>query len=78
MPLYFFNIYDGMTIIDETGTDISALADIRKIAFQTALEVLGNQQRPIAREEPWKMEVVDENGEVVLRVKFEVDDQVAR
>ena len=69
MPRYFFNIHDGTSFIDRQGTELPDLAAVRREAVHTSAKVLKDSADYWDGTE-WRMEVLDEAQEVVLRLLF--------
>ena len=69
MPRYFFNIHDGTSFIDRQGTELPDLAAVRREAVHTSAKVLKDSADYWDGTE-WRMEVMDEAQEVVLRLLF--------
>ncbi len=74
MPRYFFNVYDGVTILDPIGTVLPSLAEAKGEAFATAIETLRFREAEISVEDGWRVEVADANGKVLLTMKFTIEE----
>lgn len=61
MALHYFHISNGHTTLDDRGTDLPALADVRRVAVHTAHELLnlGNDDH-LWTSEPWRVWVTDQ------------------
>ena len=75
MGLYYFHLKDGVTILDNEGTDLPDLAEVRRTALSIATEILGGMKagRAFWSGEPWKLWVTDESdggGNRVLTLQF--------
>ena len=71
MGRYFFNVYDGFQLIDDTGTELPDLQSVREEAVKTAGALLREGGHvDLWSGEEWKMVVVDEKGLEVLTLRF--------
>lgn len=77
MPRFYFNVYDGVTILDEEGTEFPTWKEARLGAIQAVGEILKNSPERIALGEDWRMEVTDETGLVLFRLDFLVMESPA-
>ena len=69
MPRYFFNIHDGTSFIDKQGTELPDLMAARREAIQTSAKMLKDSADYWDGTE-WRMDVLNEAQEVVLRLTF--------
>ena len=69
MPRFFFNIHDGTSLIDRQGTELPDLAAVRREAVHTSAKVLKDSADYWDGTE-WRMEVLNEAHELVLRLNF--------
>ncbi|MGU3668470.1 DUF6894 family protein [Methylobacterium sp. A49B] len=72
MARFHFNVYDGVSMPDPVGTDLSSWDDARVEAIRMAGEILKDKAHRIALGEDWRMEVTDETGLVLFRLDFSV------
>jgi hypothetical protein len=75
MPLYYFHVTDGATILDDQGYDLPDLTAVRRAALATSVEVLGGiKAGPMFWSgEPWKLWVTDGpngGGATLLTLQF--------
>ena len=77
MPRFHFNVYDGVTILDEEGTEFVSWEEARLGAIRAVGEILKNSPKCVALGEDWRMEVTDETGLVLFRLDFQVIDSPA-
>jgi len=69
MPRYFFNIHDGTSFIDKQGTELPDLMAARREAIQTSAKMLKDSADYWDGTE-WRMDVLNEEQAVVLRLTF--------
>jgi hypothetical protein len=69
MPRFFFNIDDGTSLIDHQGTELPDLAAVRREAVHTSAKMLKDSADYWDGTE-WRMEVLNEGRELVLRLNF--------
>ena len=69
---YSFNIYDGVTIMDDEGTEFRNWEDARLEAIRLCGETLKDHPKRTAIGEDWRMEVTDKWGLVLFRLDFSV------
>ncbi len=70
MPRYFFNVYDDVVAIDEEGVELPNLQAVRLQAVAGARDLIAAQVRHGYLVRSHWIDVVDEQGEVVLSVTF--------
>ncbi|MGH1571021.1 DUF6894 family protein [Methylobacterium sp. P31] len=70
MPRYFFNIYDGVSLPDDAGTELTDWREARVEAVGLAGEIFQNYAQRIALGEDWHIEVTDERQLVLFRFDF--------
>ncbi len=72
MPRYYFHIHDGSDFPDTEGTELADLTAARDEAVRISgavIRELGPSFWEHAMGE-WRLEVVDESGRVILRLRF--------
>lgn len=72
MPRLFFNIHNGIDIIDEDGTDVPDLDTARRMAIRYAGALLEESAERLPFGEAWHMDVVDAGGAVAFRLDFQI------
>lgn len=72
MPRYHFNVYDGETVIDDTGVELPDLVFARREAIRHSGELLEDAGRLGVLGEEWRMEVTDSNGLILFSLNFVV------
>lgn len=70
MPRFFFNVYDGVSSFDDTGTELASWEEARIEAIQLAGAIFTDEARRIALGEDWRLEVTDERRLVLFRFDF--------
>ena len=82
MPKFFFNLRDDVSIDDWEGKDLTDVATARELAIRHARGIMSEDVkdgRLVLKDE---IEVVDERGEPVLKLRFrdaiEIDDDPPR
>jgi len=70
MPRYFFNVYDGVSMPDATGTELPDWQDARVEAIQRAGAIFQANAARIALGEDWHIEVTDARQLVLFRFDF--------
>jgi len=75
MPLYFFHVIDGRSIIHHEGTEFPNLRSARGAAIRLAGAILRDGGDKFWNGEEWHMNVTDASGQSVLKLRFSADDQ---
>lgn len=70
MPRYFFHLYDDLEIRDEEGVTLLDPAAARKLAIESARDVMADNVRGGELCLSHRIEVEDEQGQPVVVVKF--------
>lgn len=70
MPRYFFDIHDGVDIIDEVGTELPSFAAVRDTAVRASGEAIKDLGIKFWDSRDWRLEVQDEQDKVVLTLNF--------
>ena len=70
MPRYHFNVYDGVTLLDEKGVELPDANFARREAIRYSGTLLeeGGEKDNLGAE--WRMEVTDEHGLILFRLDF--------
>ena len=71
MARYFFNVHDGRDIVDDEGSELASLAEVREEALRATVDLL----RDVVTDNlwsghEWRMVVVDSAGLEVLTLRF--------
>jgi hypothetical protein len=71
MARYFFNIKDGLDIIDDVGTECADLSEARTMALSTAGQMI-KELGPKFWDEPndWVMTVTNADGQSQFVLRF--------
>jgi hypothetical protein len=77
VPRFHFNIYDGVSMLDREGMELTDWHEARLEAIRRAGEILKQDADRIALGEDWHMEVTDDTGLVLFRLDFTVMDTAA-
>ena len=70
MPRYFFHVHDGISILDEDGTELPDLDAARKEAVCMSGEMLRDHAERFWNGEEWNLDVADEGGIVLFTLMF--------
>jgi hypothetical protein len=70
MPRYFFNVYDDVIAPDEEGTELPNIEAARLHAVIGARDIVSEQVRRGYFVRSHWLDVVDENGNLLLKVTF--------
>jgi hypothetical protein len=70
VPRYFFNVYDGVSLLDITGTELLDWREARVEAIRLAGAIFQDNAKTIALGDDWRIEVTDERQLVLFRFDF--------
>lgn len=70
MPRYHFNVYDGVSEPDLTGTELADWQVARLEAIRLAGQILKDEAHRIALGEDWRIEVTDSTGLILFQMTF--------
>lgn|GEM_PF-665650 len=70
MPRFFFNVYDGVSSLDDSGTILLDWQQARIEAIRLTGAIFLDQAKQVALGEDWRIEVTDEGGLVLFRFDF--------
>ena len=71
MPRYYFHLHNDFTAIDDEGRELADLAAARRAAEEAAREMAGRSVQSDGRLNlAHYVEVTDESGRPVMRVRF--------
>jgi hypothetical protein len=70
MPLYFFHLFNDLTVIDEEGAEFSDLAAARKDAVLGAREMAAKSVLEGKLNLEHAIDIADESGMVLERLRF--------
>jgi hypothetical protein len=77
MSLYYFNIKDGSTTLDDEGHELADLSAARREAVETAGRILADSEDHLWNGEPWCMWVTDQpsgGGTTLFTLEFTAKD----
>ena len=74
MPRYFFNIYDGFSERDETGTDLPDIYAAQAEAIRFSGELLRDMGGRFWDGTDWKLEVTAEDMTVLFILRFSAEE----
>lgn len=72
MPRFHFNIFDGISDLDRTGTELPDWREARLEAIRRAGAIFRDTPKTLALGEEWRMEITDQKGLVLFRLDFSV------
>lgn len=72
MPLFHFNVCDGVCLPDRDGSDLPDWQAARLEAIRRAGQVLKSEAERIVLGEDWRIEVTDHTGLVLFHMSFMV------
>ncbi|MBY3318450.1 hypothetical protein HFN65_23830 [Rhizobium laguerreae] len=76
MARYFFNVHDGISILDTVGSEHPDLQSARTEAVETIAERLRGALLKEANVSAWLMNVTDERGLTVMVLSFTAAVQI--
>ena len=77
MPRFHFNIYDGVSLPDEDGTDLPDARNARREAIILAGAVLKDSAKSDTLGDEWRLEVTDNAGLLLFKLDFTVTESPA-
>ena len=77
MPRFHFNVYDGVSALDPTGTELTDWPTARLEAVRLAGALMADDAQQIAVGEDWRLEVTDEAGLVLFRLDVTAQEPIA-
>ena len=72
MPEFHFNVFDGITSIDQDGTELPDLHTARHEALILAGAMIEDSAKRLALGEEWRLEVTDDAGLMLFRLDFTI------
>ena len=70
MPVYHFNVHDGLGIPDPDGTELADLRSARTEAVRLAGRLLMDQPEAVWDGSGWHLEVANDRGAILFRLDF--------
>ncbi len=77
MPRFHFNVFDGITSIDQDGTELPDIHSARQEALILAGAIIEDSAKRSALGEEWRLEVTDDAGLMLLRLDFTIIESPA-
>jgi hypothetical protein len=78
MPRYHFNIHDGVSSLDEDGTELPDIDAARRQAAQLMGQLLRDDPDMFWNGEEWRLDVTDDRGLVLFSLLFATVDAAAK
>ncbi len=75
MPRYFFHVNDGSSARDEDGTELPDIYAAQHLAIRTSGEMLRDMGARFWDGTEWKLEVADEQGQVLITLRFSAEER---
>jgi hypothetical protein len=76
MARYFFNVVDGQFIVDDEGVELPDMPAVRRMAIETAGQILRDMNGTLANEIEWQMHVTDATKKTVFKLTFSATEPV--
>ena len=77
MPRYFFHVTDGHSERDTEGTELPDIYTAQDQAIRTSGELLRDMGGEFWNGTEWKLEVTDEQGRILLTLRFSAEEHLA-
>jgi hypothetical protein len=77
MPRYFFHVTDGYSTRDTEGTELRDIYTAQDQAIRTSGEILREMGAKFWDGTDWTMEVADEQGQILLMLRFSAEEHLA-
>jgi hypothetical protein len=74
MPRYFFHAFDGYSSRDTEGTELPDVYAAQHLAIRTSGEILRDMGARFWDGAEWKLNVTDEQGQVLFVLRFSADE----
>lgn len=74
MPRYFFNVYDGYSELDDTGTEFPDVHAAQTGAVRVSGEIIRDMGSKFRHSTEWRLEVTDEDAAVLFVTRFSVQE----
>ncbi|MDP4026309.1 hypothetical protein Q8W71_27170 [Methylobacterium sp. NEAU 140] len=72
MPRFFFNVFDGRSLLDTDGVELPDDTLAREEALRIAGGAIAREAARIAANLVWNMEALDETGRCVYRINLSI------
>jgi len=73
MSNFFFHVHDGTLLPDRTGIELPSLDEAYAQAIATSGQILQEAGIGILKSAPWRMEVTDGQGQLLLTLLFSAE-----
>jgi hypothetical protein len=70
MSLFFFNVHDGVALIDEEGTELPDITAAKLMAVKLAGAMLQDDAEEFWNGEQWQLDVTDATGLTLFSLTF--------
>jgi hypothetical protein len=77
MPRYFFHVTDGYSPRDTEGIELPDIYTAQHQAIRTSGELLRDMGGEFWNSSEWKLEVTDEQGQILLTLRFLAEEHPA-
>jgi hypothetical protein len=77
VPRYFFHVTDGYSDRDDEGTQLPDIYAAQHEAVRTSGEILRDMGAKFWDGTEWKLEVTDEQGQILLTLRFSAEEHPA-
>ena len=74
MPRYYFHFFDGQAFLDEEGSELATLSDMKTAAIETLSDLIRDRQEALKSCKEWRLQVKDEAGREVFELCLVSDD----
>ena len=73
MPRYFFDVHDGLDVVDRTGTELNGIDDAKREAVILAGSLLSELGSDFWNRTTWSVDIKDEGGALLFTLRFEAE-----
>lgn len=77
MPIFHFNVHDGVSLPDQDGENLPDLAAARAVALDLACDLFREMGPEFWHGKEWKMDVTDGQGVILFSLTFFASQGVA-
>ena len=77
MPRYFFHVIDDDSPPDSEGTELPDIYAAQRMAVRASGEILRDMGATLWNGTEWKLEVADEHGQSLFRLRFSAEERLA-
>ena len=76
MPRYFFHVTDSDSTPDTEGTELPDIYAAHHMAIRASGEILRDMGATFWNGTEWKLEVADEHGQSLFRLRFSAEERL--